>query len=540
MSKTRSPTQLRGVTSLLAGSPWAIRERDHRELVAVFNRYLSADVSEDTLTRLRAEREARAALQGEQQQQAQGVALIGVYGTIVPRGSLMVEYCGATDPHTLADRVTEAASDPGIHSIVLDIMSGGGAVTGIRVAEEAIRRARDVKPVIAVANSIMCSAALWIGAQASELVAAPGAEIGSIGCIGTHVDEQGALDREGLKVTYVRSNPGKALGQSAESMDGDVLSQWQDEINRVQADFEEALVLGRRLPLADVQALANGHVWFGQEAVNVGLADRVATLGDVLREQTAAAAKGTVKTARRIENTKVMEARSTLTRIEQDVLTSNLDAPGRITAEQDCRALKADLQAALLFADDPAPLDHLITLADRVMTRLTAAARPTTPPTPPEDTPVKVTLKDRTGASRDFDTDNPTELQAFLDDQHAQGVAQGRQQEKEASAALLGLEPKDATAERLSALKAQASDGEAYRQSLLNEVEALALTITGDEKKAASIRAANSVLSIDLLKDTVAGMGAQRDAMVPAGRQSQEPPEEDARPQTKRPKPKTW
>lgn len=537
MSTTRSPTRFSGVTSLLAGRPWAIRERDHRELVATFNRYLAADISEDTLVKLRAEREARLAQQDAQQQQAPGVAVIGVYGTIVPRGSLMVEYCGAVDPHTLADRVTEAAQDPSVHSIVLDIHSGGGAVTGIRVAEEAIRRAREAKPVVAVANSVMCSAALWLGAQASELVAAPGAEIGSIGCIGTHVDEQAALDLEGLKVTYVRSNPGKALGQSAESMTDAVLAQWQDEINRVEGDFVQALALGRRMALADAQALATGHVWFGQEAVDVGLADRVATLGDVLREQSAAAASATVRSARRIENPRTLEAREQLRLAEQELLlkdTPNADTLRRV------EDLHAQLEGGLQFADDAQRLE-LSALAADARRILQAHAAPA-PPSPQEDAPMKITLADRTGKTREFDASSPAELQAFLDDQTAQAVAAGRQQEREATAETLGLEPKDLTADRLVALKAQAADGETYRQGLLDEVEKLALVLTGDEAKAASIRTANSVLGIDLLKATVEGMTAQRDTLVPAGRVSQDPPAEDAKPKpsAKRPRPKNW
>lgn len=535
----RSPTRFQGVTSLLAGRPWAIREADHRELVAAFNRYLAGGVDEATLAQLRADREARAAQQQEQQAAAPGVAVIGIYGTIVPRGSLMAEYCGATDPHTLADRVTEAANDDGVTSIVLDILSGGGAVTGIRVAEEAIRRAREVKPVIAVANTVMCSAALWLGAQATELVAAPGAEIGSIGVIGTHVDETAALDEYGLKVTYVRSNPGKALGQSAEAMEGDVLASWQDEIDRTQADFVQALSLGRGMSLADAQALATGHVWFGEEAVAAGLADRVATLGDVLREQQAQAAQRSVRTARRAaDHPRVVEATAQLR--QAAVRARQAFTPEEAEAERAALdTLRGQLQGALPFADEPlaASLTALLREADSLTARF--AAPP--PPTPSEeDPPMKITLQDRAGAAHEFDAADTAALQRFLAEQDRQALAAGRQQEREAVATALGLEPKDVKAERLTALAAQAQDGEAYRDSLLDEVEQLALTVTGDEAKAARIRRANAALDIDSLKDAVQGYRDQRDALVPAGRQSMDPPAEAPKKTGQRPKPKKW
>lgn len=288
-TKTRSPTRLSGITALIANGKWAILPGQLRDIVSGFNAYLvGGPASEKLAEQLREGRSRQADTLQQSQEQAPGVAIISLYGTIFPRGSLFAALCGAADAHTLAATLRAAADDPTVVSIILDVDSGGGAVSGVDVAAEAVRYAASKKKLTAVANTTMCSAAYWIASGATEIVVTSAAEVGSIGVIGTHTDETALLEGEGLKVTYVRSVPGKALGQSAEAMDGDVLASWQDEIGRLHALFTEQIALGRSVTVAVAKKWATGKVWFGEEAVAEGLADSVGTLDSVVAEHLAA------------------------------------------------------------------------------------------------------------------------------------------------------------------------------------------------------------------------------------------------------------
>lgn len=289
--KSRSPTRLSGVTALIANGIWAVKGDQLRDIVNGFNAYLQGRIADaDAIREIRDARDTRAAATQDAQDQAPTVALISLYGTIFPRGSLMVDYCGAVDAHTFAARVNAAAADPSVRSIILDIDSGGGAVSGTDVAAQAVANAAKVKTVTAVANTMACSAAYWIASQATEVIVTPAGEVGSIGVIGTHTDQTAALEGEGLKVTYVRSTDRKALGQSAEAMDGPVLEQWQKEMAAIHDLFVQAIATGRGVTLAKASSWATGDVWFGDAAVTAGLADRVALLTDIVAEHQQAAA----------------------------------------------------------------------------------------------------------------------------------------------------------------------------------------------------------------------------------------------------------
>lgn len=442
--------RLPNITALLGNRPWAIPQATHEHYVELLSAYLQGHrASEDVLRDLRAARDSRSAAMAEQTAQSPGVAILALHGPIYPRGSLMVDLCGASDPHGFAAAVTAAAADPQVAAIVLDIDSPGGAVSGIDVAAEAVRRAAARKPVSAVANTTMCSAAYWIASGATEIVAAPGAEVGSIGVIGTHVDYSAQDESRGVKVTYVRSADRKALGQSNEAMDGVVLEQWQKEIGAIHDMFVATIAEGREVPTTTAAAWATGDVWFGQGAVDAGLADRVATLEDVVQGHLQDAAKS--------------------------------------------------------------PAAH-------------KPARPAA--SGQEGHSVKFTLKNHKGAAVELDTDSPEAIEAFVQAERAASVQAGAQQTREAFAAALGIEPKDAEPAALAAIKDRAADGKAYRESLLGSIERLTVALHGNDQRgeAAGGRARRLFAEAPIadLEAEVETLEARRDTLVPAGRQSRD------------------
>ncbi|MCD0156276.1 S49 family peptidase [Deinococcus sp. 6GRE01] len=452
-TKTRSPTRLSGVTAMIANGIWAIKGDQLRDIVTGFNAYLQGRIADaDALQELRAARDTRAAATQDAQDQAPTVALISLHGTIFPRGSLMVDYCGAVDAHTFAARVQAAAADPSVRSIILDIDSGGGAVAGTDVAARAVADASTVKTVTAVANTMACSAAYWIASQATEVIVTPAGEVGSIGVIGTHTDQTAALEGEGLKVTYVRSTERKALGQSGEAMEGPVLEQWQKEMTAIHELFVQAIATGRDIPLARASSWATGDVWFGEAAVTAGLADRVALLSDIVAEHQ---------------------------------------------------------QATLPPPAAPA---------------LRQGRHADAPPTPQED-PVKLTIQDRTGKTHTLDTTAdaaPTHAQTLASTLESGAYEAGIQSQRELTATALGVDVNDLTAERLAQIRAQAADGNQYRADLLSQIERLATTVHGAENATAIDRAKRLASKADTadLPGMIDDLTAQRNAKIPAGRQS--------------------
>lgn len=230
----------------------------------------------------------------------QVVAVVGIYGTIIPRASLMAESSGLASTERIAARVRAAVNDPAVSGIVLDIDSPGGAVLGAQELAAEIRAARKIKPVEAVANYQALSLAYWYASQASRLTASPSAQLGSIGVFAEHADISKALEAEGVNVTLISYGKNKTLGNPYEPLSDDARAELEKHVEEFGRAFESDVAKGRGVPVADVRAKFGQGLMFGaEEAVAVGLADEVGTLEDTLRrmssrrrEPAAAAAEG--------------------------------------------------------------------------------------------------------------------------------------------------------------------------------------------------------------------------------------------------------
>jgi signal peptide peptidase SppA len=214
------------------------------------------------------------------------VAVISLHGPIISRAGIMERISGATSPQDFATRVRSAANDPRVMTIVLDLDSPGGTISGTSIAAEAVSYAAGQKKVIACVNDSAYSAALWIAAQATEIVIPKAGGIGSIGVIMTHFDLSGLYAKEGIQPTVIRSVDLKAVPQPTEPMTGKALEQTQKRVAAYHEQFVQAVAAGRGVTLEKANAWATGETWLGEEAVAMGLADRIGTLNGVLAELT--------------------------------------------------------------------------------------------------------------------------------------------------------------------------------------------------------------------------------------------------------------
>ena len=138
---------------------------------------------------------------------------------------------------------------------------------------------------------------------------------------------------------------------------------------------------------------------------------------------------------------------------------------------------------------------------------------------------MKLTIKDRTGQTHTLDTSTdaaPTDAQTLASTLESGAYEAGVQAQRELVAAALGMTVNDLTADRLTQIRAQASDGTQYRDALLGQVERLATTVYGAENATAIDRARRLASKADTadLPGLIDDLTAQRDAKFPAGRQS--------------------
>ncbi len=176
-----------------------------------------------------------------------------------------------------------------VKAIVLRLNSpGGGVVPSHEIYEEVLRTRGRGKPVVASMGSVAASGAYYIACGANIIVANPGSLTGSIGVISQFNSFQELLTKIGIESTTIKSGKFKDIGNPARSMREDEIRQLQGTINNVYEQFVSVVVKGRLLSDDSVRILADGRIYSGEQAYNVGLVDTLGTL------QTAISIAGTL------------------------------------------------------------------------------------------------------------------------------------------------------------------------------------------------------------------------------------------------------
>jgi len=212
---------------------------------------------------------------------APGIALIPVYGTLVRRSLGLDAASGLTSYGQVAAMLDAALVDASITGILLDIDSPGGEAGGVFELAQRVRAANAVKPVWAVASDSAFSAAYAIASAASRIYVSQTGGVGSIGVIAMHVDQTARDAQDGYRFTAVTAGAHKNDFSPHEPLDPDAYALLQAEVDRLYGLFVDHVATMRGLEAAAVRATEAG-LYFGPNAISVGLADRLGTTESAL------------------------------------------------------------------------------------------------------------------------------------------------------------------------------------------------------------------------------------------------------------------
>ena len=210
---------------------------------------------------------------------------------VVPVSGVLCKYAdminGSSQPKgmttdQLADNIYAAAEAPGVQSLLLDIDSPGGTVAGGNDVHDAIAQVRKAgMPVVAVAHDLAASAAYWIACCAEEIYLTPQAEVGSIGVYCVYTDYSRAEANRGIATHVIASGKDKGVGAGA-PISHEQLAVIKEDIDRMAAAFKGAVAMSRGLNADRLEELATGRTFVGEHAVEVGLADGVTTVRELV------------------------------------------------------------------------------------------------------------------------------------------------------------------------------------------------------------------------------------------------------------------
>lgn len=223
-----------------------------------------------------------------------GIAMLPLYGVVTQRGNMVDDISGpgSTSTQQFSAVLRQMLADDTVGQILIDIDSPGGSVYGVSELAAEIMKARERKPVIAVANSLAASAAYWIGCSASDFYVTPGGEVGSIGVWQAHFDYSKALEEDGVKPTLISAGKFKVEGNPYAALDPEAQAFMQSRVDDYYNAFIQAVASGRGVAVSAVrEGMGQGRVLGADAALSAGMVDGIACFDEVLSRMQASARK---------------------------------------------------------------------------------------------------------------------------------------------------------------------------------------------------------------------------------------------------------
>lgn len=187
-------------------------------------------------------------------------------------------------PEVIKD-VEDMMNDDDIKAVVLRINSGGGSAYASEQIWHALKKLGAKKPLVVSMGGMAASGAYYMSSATNYIFAEPTTLTGSIGIFGIIPDaSELATQKLGLKFDNVKTNKMSdfALGNLARPLNADEQALMQKYIERGYALFVDRVAKGRKKTAADVDKIGQGRVWTGEQALKIGLVDKLGTLDDAV------------------------------------------------------------------------------------------------------------------------------------------------------------------------------------------------------------------------------------------------------------------
>ncbi len=198
-----------------------------------------------------------------------GVAVLQIEGAI-------------DDSQTVLAELKRFKDMPWVKAVVVRIDSPGGAVAPTQEIFEEILRSKKQKPFIASMGGMATSGGYYIAAACDKIMANPGTLTGSIGVIMQLTNVEELMKKIGVRGVNVKSGPNKDIGSPFQPLSPEGREILQSLVDNVHSQFVTAVAKGRGMEEAQVRKLADGRIYSGAQAKQLGLIDQFGTLQDAI------------------------------------------------------------------------------------------------------------------------------------------------------------------------------------------------------------------------------------------------------------------
>jgi len=186
------------------------------------------------------------------------------------------------DADTIVEQIIAFRNDTQIKAIILRIDSPGGGVGPSQEIYSEARRTSRTKKVVASLGSVAASGGYYVASAADSIVANPGTLTGSIGVLMEFVRVEELLKKIGIEMQVIKSGEFKDIGSPNREMTREEKEMLLTLLEDIRSQFVTAVSQGRNLPEEKVLELADGRIFSGRQAKDLGLVDSLGNFRDAV------------------------------------------------------------------------------------------------------------------------------------------------------------------------------------------------------------------------------------------------------------------
>ena len=174
-------------------------------------------------------------------------------------------------------------NDEDVKAVVIRVNSGGGSAYASEQIWRSVKLLKAKKPVVISMGGMAASGGYYISCIADYIFAEPTTLTGSIGIFGMFPDVSNLLTQKlGVKFDEVKTNKNAGFGSLARPFNEEEMSYLNAYIDRGYDLFRSRVAEGRKMSVEDVEKIAQGHVWLGQDALKIKLVDQLGDLDEAI------------------------------------------------------------------------------------------------------------------------------------------------------------------------------------------------------------------------------------------------------------------
>ena len=215
----------------------------------------------------------------------EAIAVYYAYGDVVDGAAGGLSQGHTIDAQKVCKDLEKLMNDDDIKAVVLRINTGGGSAYASEQIWHSMKQLKAKKPVVVSMGGMAASGGYYISCIGNYIYAEPTTLTGSIGIFGMFPDASQLLtEKLGVKFEEIKTNKFATFGSMSRPISEEEMAYLNRYIERGYDLFRSRVAEGRKMSVDEVEKIAQGHVWLGQDALKIKLVDALGGLDDAIKK----------------------------------------------------------------------------------------------------------------------------------------------------------------------------------------------------------------------------------------------------------------